>query len=277
MGHLKNNYHTHNRLCNHAQGGAQDYVLKAIELGMEEIGLTDHGPILTRFMTKEEYLSNLCYRNMNVDEFYDIYLPEVNEAKAKYKDRISVLTGLEIEYIPGEEEFIKSFKKHLDYLNLGVHYFKDSKGRIVNSYSQIDYTNVLEYAKTVCMGMETGLYTTLVHPDLFMFGYKNINGCRRFDDAAIKATHMILDCAKKTGTYLELNVNGLANSIKYHSDEWLYPYDEFWRIASTYEGLHIIIGIDAHSPEALDSQAIDLVVDFAKKMNLIVEEKMNIE
>lgn len=28
MGHLKNNYHTHNRLCNHAQGGALDYVKK---------------------------------------------------------------------------------------------------------------------------------------------------------------------------------------------------------------------------------------------------------
>ena len=276
MGYLKNNYHTHNRLCNHAQGGAEDYVKKAISLGMSEIGLSDHGPIPCRFMSHDEYISNMCYRYMSLDAFYNIYLPEVNEAKLKYQDKISVLRALEVEYIPEEEEYYASLKEHLDYLNLGIHYFKDSYGNIINSYSEIDYTNVLEYAKTACKGMKSGLFTTLVHPDLFMFSYKNINGERRFDDVAIKASKMILECAKETGTYIEVNVNGIANSIKYHSEEWLYPYDEFWKLASEYEGLHILIGVDAHSPEALDSEAIDLVKNFTKKMGLKIEEKLKI-
>lgn len=276
MGHLKNNYHTHNRLCNHAQGGALDYVKKAVSLGMEEIGLSDHGPIPCRFMSHDEFISNLCYRNMSLDEFYNIYLPEVNEAKLKYQGDIKVLKALEVEYIPGEEEFYASLKEHLDYLNLGVHYFKDSKGNIINSYSQINYTNVLEYAKTACMGMRSGLFRTLVHPDLFMFEYKNIKGERRFDEAAIEASKMILDCAKETGTYLEVNVNGLSNSLKYHSDEWLYPYDEFWSLASKHKDLHIIIGVDAHNPEALDSEAIDMVKEFTKRMGLMIEDKMGL-
>lgn len=155
-----------------------------------------------------------------------------------------------------------------------MHYFKDSKGNIINSYSQINYTNVLEYAKTACMGMKTGLFKTLVHPDLFMFNYKNINGERRFDENAIKASKMILDCALETGTYIEVNVNGLSNSLKYHSDEWLYPYDEFWSLASQYKGLHIIIGVDAHNPDSLDSEAIDMVKDFTKRMGLKIEDKI---
>ena len=45
MGHLLANYHTHNRLCNHAVGNCEDYVKTAIELNMEKICFTEHHDI----------------------------------------------------------------------------------------------------------------------------------------------------------------------------------------------------------------------------------------
>lgn len=274
MKHLRANYHTHNRLCNHAVGGAEDYVKKAISLNMEEIGLTDHGPILTRFMTKDEYINNMCQRNMSLDVFNDIYLSELDEVCKKYKDQIVIKKGIEIEYIEAEEGFYKEIKSHLDYMNLGVHFFKKD-GRTINSFREVTHENVIDYANVAVRGMESGLYKTLVHPDVFMFGYTNINGERKMDEAARKAARIIFEGAIKNNVYLEVNVNGLSNTKRYNPDgEWLYPCKDFWEVAKEYPEAKIIIGIDAHSPEALESDDIEEVINFTKELGLNILPKM---
>ena len=275
MGHLKNNYHTHNRLCNHATGDVADYVKKAIALGMEELGLSDHGPVLTRFMSKEMFLETLSYRNMSLDTFYNVYLPEIEQVKEQYNEQIKIYKGLEIEYIQGEEEFYKELLSRLDYMNLGLHFFKDSNGNIINSYWNINHENVIEYALAAIKGMSTGLFKVLVHPDLFMFGYKNKDGKREFDNECEKASRMIIEAAIKYDCYVEVNVNGLKNSKKYNSDAWLYPSYEFWKLASQYKDLKIIIGVDAHNPDDLDCSDIDQVLDFCKRLNLNISEKID--
>ena len=129
---------------------------------------------------------------------------------------------------------------------------------------------MLEYAEACVEGMKSGLFKILVHPDLFMFDYINVNGERKFDEYAVKASEIIIEAALKYDIYLELNVNGLANSRKYEHSDWLYPYYEFWNIASKYKNLKIIIGIDAHNPTSLISQDIDDVKEFANNLGLNV-------
>ena len=41
---LENNYHTHTARCGHAIGTDEEYVLKAIEIGVKELGFSDHVP-----------------------------------------------------------------------------------------------------------------------------------------------------------------------------------------------------------------------------------------
>lgn len=274
MKHLIANYHTHNRLCNHAVGGAEDYVKKAISLNMEEIGLTDHGPILTRFMSKEEYINNMCQRNMSLDIFNDIYLSELDDVCEKYKDQIVIKKGIEIEYIEAEKEFYKEIRSHLDYMNLGVHFFKIGD-KTINSFREVTHENVIDYAKVAVRGMESGLYKTLVHPDVFMFGYTNVNGERKMDEASTKAARIIFEGAIKNNVYLEVNVNGLSNTKRYNpGGEWLYPCKDFWKIAKEYPEAKIIIGIDAHSPDALESDDIEEVINFTKELGLNILPKM---
>lgn len=275
---LKANYHTHLAYCNHAVGYAEDYVKAAIEAKFEILGITDHAPIKDDFMTKEEYDANWCYQNMKVDTI-PTYLNDVLSAKEKYKDKIKVLVGFETEYLPKQIKFYKWLRSLVDYLNFGVHFFTDYAGHVVNSYDGIDYTNVKYYAKTAVDGMETGLYNTLVHPDLFMFGYKNINGERKFDDEAIKASRMMLDCALKNNIYIEVNANGLKNSVMFSNGKsWLYPYYEFWQLVKNeYKDIKIIIGSDAHDPKHLANENVKKVIEFAKDLGLNISDYMEIK
>ena len=68
---LKANYHTHCKRCRHAEGNVIDYIDKAYEYGYEEIGMTDHNPILKSFMKQEEYIHNYCQETMDISEIDD--------------------------------------------------------------------------------------------------------------------------------------------------------------------------------------------------------------
>ena len=37
--------HNHTTLCNHATGSMEEYVQKAIELGIDEFGFSEHAPM----------------------------------------------------------------------------------------------------------------------------------------------------------------------------------------------------------------------------------------
>ena len=71
--------HNHTTLCNHATGTVEEYVKRAIELGIDEYGFACHAPM--NFDPK--YRMKLEERN--------IYEKWVNEAKEKYKDKIKIL------------------------------------------------------------------------------------------------------------------------------------------------------------------------------------------
>ena len=273
---LKANYHTHTKLCNHAVGMPEDYVLKAIELGFKELGMSCHAPVPRDFMSEEEYINNWLQRNMTLEEYYTIYLPALDEVIAKYGKQIKIYKGLETEYIPGHEEYYIGLLANLDYLNLGIHYFL-SDGIEKNSYDDVDYKTIYDYANVAVMAMKTGLFKCLVHPDLFYFNYKDENGKQTFDRHCKAVTNLICKTASDLGVYLEVNANGLANSKKYgFKDEWLYPRKEFWEIAKTYPNLKIIIGADAHDMAKLYSEDVKKVEQFCADLGLKVLDFMEL-
>ncbi len=274
---LKANYHTHTKLCNHAIGMPEDYIKKAIELGFKEIGMSDHAPVPEDFMSHEEYMYNWIHRNMKLNEYYEIYLPSLDDAISKYSKDIKIYRGLETEFIPGHEEYYIGLKANLDYLNLGIHYFL-SNGKELNSYDDVNYKTIYDYANIAIKGMETGIFNCLVHPDLFYFQYKDENGNHTFDCHCEKVTRMLVEAAIKNNVYLEVNANGPANSRKYgvNGSDWLYPLKEFWTIAKEYKDLKIVIGADAHNPENLWNQDVADVEAFTKELGLNISNFMEI-
>lgn len=264
------------KYCNHAEGMVIDYVTKAISLGMEELGMTDHAPILEEFMTKEEYEENYGFDSMRLNQVED-YLNQIKECQKKFPN-IKIYSGFETEFLEEQEEYYRSLRKKVDFFNLGIHFFKDKNGKIINCYEDLNPSNLNEYVKNAENALATGMYTTFAHPDLFMYAYKDKNGCHTFDEECERATRQIAELAIKYDVYLEVNSNGLKSTKvdKKNRNTWLYPYPKFWEIIKEYK-VKILIGADAHTPDALGDENVSLVFDFVKDLGLDVEEKMVIK
>ena len=81
--------HNHTPLCNHAEGEMKEYIQKAIEVGTEYLGFSDHAPM--DFDPK--------YR-MKFEQMKE-YEQEVLENKSRYKEQITILLGYEVDYLQG--------------------------------------------------------------------------------------------------------------------------------------------------------------------------------
>ena len=85
----KVNYHTHTRLCRHAGGAAEDYAAAALQNSLDVLGFSDHTPFPDgRFGLRMQY-----------DEL-EPYIRDLNRLKTEYQGRVSICSGLEIEYCP---------------------------------------------------------------------------------------------------------------------------------------------------------------------------------
>ena len=277
---LKNNYHTHTKYCGHAKGDVEDYVKEALNLNMEELGISDHAPIpLNHGMTKEEWEENYCYENMDINTF-DNLLMEIDNLKSKYN--IKLYKACESEYLYNNDDWYKELRSKLDYMILGIHFF-NGEGRVLDTYKDINYKNVDCYYECAKRAIETGLFDYLAHPDLYLFDYKSINGRNEFDDKAKEICLKLIDLCVKHDIYFEINTNGL----KYSKDKnnrglWLYPNIEFFKVVKEYmdknpNKLKLIIGADAHEPKALGNDNVKAVLEMVKDLKLDVLNKMEIK
>jgi histidinol-phosphatase (PHP family) len=82
------NYHSHTNYCD-GTNIPEDYIKKALALGMPTYGFSSHAPI--PFFE--------CKWAMKLEELQD-YVDEVYRLQRKYEDRIEILLGLEVDYLP---------------------------------------------------------------------------------------------------------------------------------------------------------------------------------
>ena len=96
------------------------------------------------------------------------------------------------------------------------------------------------------MGMESGLFVYLSHPDLFLHRYPV------FDDAARQVCRELCRAAKRLNMPLEYNLLGHKRQAEARRRGCIgYTSPEFWEIVAQ-EGGRAIIGVDAHDPAHLD-------------------------
>ncbi len=225
------NFHTHTRRCRHATGDDEEYVLSAMENGFDEIGFSDHAPML--FPKTSGYYSG--FRMLPYDA--EDYVKSINYLKNKYKNKIKIRLGFELEYYPElfdrELRYLKSFD--IDYLILGQHYINneyDSLGCYCGAETD-DEDALHQYVSQCLDGLRTGAFTYLAHPDLF-----NFKG-----DEAVYRKEMSRLClvSKELDIPLEFNFLGFTEGRAY-------PRPDFWRIAAQ-TGNKVITGLDAHTPK----------------------------
>ena len=275
------NYHTHMYLCKHAVGTIDEYIDRAINLGYEYIGMSDHGPI------SDELTVLLNSRRMSMDEYKNVYLKDLKRCKKKYQGKIVFYKSTEVEYYPEYLSRYQEFYHDLDYLVLGQHFVKycNSKNETIENYKSVydkefNYDDVERYKELVIEAMETKLFRILAHPDIFMLHIPS------YDDRIKKITNDILLSALKNGVAVEVNCNGIRNLLRKGKDVkdeslYKYPHPAFWDQVRLFKidhpELEIIVSDDAHNPEYLNDYATELTYQFVEKHQLDIVEKLDLK
>ena len=247
------NLHTHTPRCRHARGSERDYIESALRAGIRTLGFSDHAPILF----PGDYYSTM---RMYPEEMAG-YCETLLSLREEYRGRIEILIGLELEYYPGlfgpTMDFLSAFP--LDYLILGQHYLYDEVGSAYVARGTADPALLRRYVDQCCAGLETGRFTYLAHPDVFLFS----------GDPALYREEMARLCRKalETGTPLELNLLGAEKGRHY-------PCEAFFSIAGE-AGCTAVLGCDAHNPEALQNREAErLCRELASRCGVPVAESV---
>ncbi|OIP53744.1 MAG: histidinol phosphate phosphatase [Helicobacteraceae bacterium CG2_30_36_10] len=236
--------HNHTALCNHAEGEISEYVEMAIKAGTAYLGFSDHAPM--DFDPK--------YR-MSFEQMQK-YESDVLQTKEKYKDKIEILLGYEVDYLEGHiDERILNAK--VDYLIGSVHFIGDwgfDNPEFIGRYENENIDEIWQkYFDAVEMMAQSRLFDIVGHIDLIkIFKYlpkKTILEIAKNALLAIKKAEMVL----------EVNMAGLRKPI--HE-----PYPSLEILQEAYKlGIAITFGSDAHKPEQVSLYAKE-VIEMAKSV-----------
>lgn len=224
------NYHTHTPRCNHATGKEIRYLERAVRAGFQELGFSDHSPY---FFDEPGYYSSFRMRPDQLEDYVETLL----DLREKYRNRLRLYIGLEAEYypklFPRLLEFLRQFP--LDYLLLGQHALLNETEGVFSSRPTDDERLLDLYRAQTLEALETGLFSYFAHPDLLCF----VGNPKAYE------RHVRAICRRCTELGIPLEFNLLGYSEQKH-----YPDPVFWRIVGE-EGCDVILGSDAHTPDAV--------------------------
>ncbi len=234
--------HNHTPLCNHAVGEIDEYIQEAIKSGTKYFGFSDHAPM--DFDSKYR----MTFSDMKK------YEKDVLDAKEKYKDKIEILLGYEVDYLKGHMDE-RVLNADVDYLIGSVHFIGDwgfDNPEFIGRYKEQDIDKIWQkYFETIEEMANSKLFDIVGHLDLIkVFKFmpkKNINAIAK--DA--------LEAIKKADMTLELNIAGYRKPIGE-----AYPSPSLLKQAYKL-GIPITFASDAHKPEQI-SMFNNKVINMAK-------------
>lgn len=246
------NYHTHTYRCHHATGIEREYIETAINGGIKYMGFSDHAPFVFPDGTESGY------RIYMADRFS--YVDFISKLREKYKDRIDIKIGFEMEYYPlyFKEMLQIAIDSGAEYLIMGQHFIKSRCSKdTMSSKSSDSEEKLATYVDEVCEGMRTGAFSYVAHPDLL-----NFSGDR---DIFLKHMRRICETSLETDIPLELNFLGIRDNRNY-------PAQDFWKLVGEL-GCSVVYGFDAHNMRsAFDKESLEVAEKMREKYGLKVVE-----
>ncbi len=228
---MKIDLHNHTKLCNHATGEIDDYIQRAIEQNIDIYGFSDHAPM--KFDPK--------YR-MGLNQA-DKYEKSIQAAKERYKDKIEILTGYEVDFLPNYLED-RILNADVDYLIGSIHFLPQDglwgfdNPEFIGKWKNIDVDEVYEnYFEAVEAMAKSGLFQIVGHLDLIkVFGHRPKKDVRSLAKSALQAI-------KRSNMVVEISSAGLRKPVGE-------PYPSKELLEVVYElDIPITFASDAHAPE----------------------------
>lgn len=232
----KTAFHIHTKRCRHGSNELDEkYIKTAIDLGLERIVFTDHGPF-----KGDPFTSRMYYKELPE------YISSINELSKKYEEEIEVICGLEIEYFKNYDSYYEELlsKKGLDLLILGQHFYSISNSLYSFKLSKEELV-VYEadgLVEAILAGIESGYFKVVAHPD------------RSFREKSVWTEHeedlakSIINTALEYNILLEKNVSSIRVTERFDKHHY---WSQFWRL--TTQETSYLYGLDSHETSKLSS------------------------
>jgi histidinol-phosphatase (PHP family) len=220
--------HAHTTLCKHAVGTPEEYAAMAEKRGLKGIIFTCHSPLPDGFAAEVRM----------APEQVEEYLAMIERARVAYAGRVDVRVGLESDYYPGVEPWLRELHARLP-LNHVLGSIHPQMRAYKDIYFNGDFFAYQElYYEHLAEAAETGLFDTMAHPDLIKNEAPHLWSFERAKPHIERALNRIA----KTGVAMELNTSGLLKQVPEMNPSR-------GQLAMMCErGIPVVIGADAHAP-----------------------------
>ena len=229
-------YHVHTFRCGHCEGKSRDFVLRALELGLSEIGFTDHVPLY--FLPPAERDPGLAMR----EEQFPEYLTEIEDLRKEFAGRIVIRLGLEADYAEGFEDLLRDWlgRADWDFVLGSVHWVAgdwiDAPGSVSRFEAEGTEALYREYYRLLAQAARTRLFDVVSHFDLpKKHGHRPPVPVADAEDEAIIA-------AAESGCAVEISSAGLRKPVGE-----VYPEERLLRRIHA-AGIPVTFSSDAHAP-----------------------------
>ena len=243
--------HNHTSLCNHANGTTEEYIKRAIELGIDVFGFSDHAPM----PFDPRYRMDISQK--------DFYENDIKLLKEKYKNDIEILLAYEVDFMQDKTLMLDEIlKANVDYLIGSVHFIQEKNNSLwgfdnpefIGKYKEKNIDDIwIDYFKAIEELAKSRLFDVVGHLDLIkVFKYLPNKDIKSIANKAMKEI-------KKANMVIEINAAGLRKPIKQ-----TYPSKELLQQAFELD-IPITFSSDAHEIEQIGFKYSD-VASLAKKI-----------
>jgi len=245
--------HTHTSYS-HGNNTVDEMFCAGQKKGLKIYGFSEHS------VRPKGYDYPIDYRE-HLEFNFSRYITEV-QALATAQKEITVLLGVEIDWLADELNFIQDIAKKYpyDYCLGGIHFIGtwgfDASADDWNILSFEEKSRLyVFYYETMIEMVETGLFHVVVHPDLIkIFSVDDFHRWLPLNMGLIEKT---LRAIKKAGMAMELSSAGLRKPCNE-----IYPCAKIMELAKTV-GVSISFASDAHCVRTI-AKDFDILEDYAK-------------
>ena len=232
--------HVHTKLCHHARGEMEEYVLAAINTGLRKLIFLEHLEVGINYF-ESTWLTEVDF---------EYYHEEGKRLQEKYQDRIEIGLGIEVGYNP---KFLKETQRRLalhtwDRIGISYHFLETDSAHLnmvsskqvnIDAMDQFGVHEIFtRYYKNLQKAVEKLPGQVLCHIDAVLRHHPNVVMTQEHN-ALIDE---LLDSVARNNMSLEVNTSG------YRIKDEPSPSLDILRKAIK-KNIPLVAGSDAHRPE----------------------------
>lgn len=230
--------HSHTFYSKHAIGSVDELARASIAAGVTVLTITDHAPFAVD--TDNRLLASEL----------DRYFADIERARVFYQGQITILCGLELDYMPGTTVFNRELltRYPMDFVIGSIHYVEVPGEAMVKVWElpRLAGRAFLDrYFANLEGLLDSGLFDAVGHADTLLRGVPEDILLRRFEP--------LLAPLARSGIAFELNASGLRKSSldpttgREVQGVWSYPSRKLVAQLMAHK-VPFTVGSDAHAP-----------------------------